>query len=191
MKAFEEGDFTDVIYEHVSYFTVPSLFYLFSSCGFSICEVTESKNEIFDSIYIDATSKTRTESSVQPVSKSESCEIKDCIALFAAKSTNMIEKRGGQVKQLLNNGKRVVMWGAGARGVTILNVLKDPRIEYAVDINPRKQGKYVPGTGQKIVEPKFLLDYKPDYIILANPSYENEIKQIVSNLEIKTEYILI
>jgi hypothetical protein len=103
----------------------------------------------------------------------------------------MIEKRGDQVKQLLDNGKRVVMWGAGARGVTILNVLKDPRIEYAVDINPRKQGKYVPGTGQKIVDPKFLLDFKPDYIILANPAYENEIKQIVCNLEIKTEYILI
>ena len=48
------------------------------------------------------------------------------------------------------------MWGAGARGVTLLNMLNDSRIEYAVDINPRKQGKYVPGTGQQIVEPTFL-----------------------------------
>jgi hypothetical protein len=51
-----------------------------------------------------------------------------------------------------NKGKRVVILGAGARGVALLNILKDPRIEYAVDINPLKQDKYVPGTEQKIVE---------------------------------------
>jgi hypothetical protein len=72
-----------------------------------------------------------------------------------------------------------------------LNILKDPRIEYAVDINPRKKGMYVPGTGQKIVEPKFLIAYQPDYIILANPAYKNEISQIISNLEVKTEFILL
>jgi len=191
LKAFEEGDFTDIIYEHVSYFTVPSLFYLFSSCGFNISEVTESKNEIFDSIYIDATPKIRTKSSFKPNSKPETGEIKDCITLFAAKSTNTIEKYSSRVKQLLNKGKRVVIWGAGARGVTFLNMLKDPRIEYAVDMNPRKQGMYVPGTGQKIVEPRFLFDHQPDYVVLANPAYENEIRQIVSSLEIKTEFILI
>jgi hypothetical protein len=118
-------------------------------------------------------------------------QIKDCITSFAAKSTNTIEKYNSRVKQLLNKGKRVVMWGAGARGVTFLNILKDPRIEYAIDINPRKQGMYVPGTGQKIVEPRLLFDHQPDYIILANPAYENEIRQIISNLEIKTEFILI
>lgn len=191
LKAFEEGDFTDIIYEHVSYFTVPSLAYLFSSCGFNISEVTESKNEIFDSIYIDATPKTRTKSSFKPNSKTEAGEIKHCITSFAAKSTNTIEKYSSRVRQLLNKGKRVVLWGAGARGVTLLNILKDPRIEYAVDINPRKQGKYVPGTGQKIVEPKFLLKHQPDYIILANPAYEDEIRQIISKLQIKTKFIII
>jgi hypothetical protein len=191
LKAFKEGDFTDVIYEHVSYFTVPSLFYLFSSCGFNIAQVSESKNEIFDSIYIDATPKIRTKPSFKPNFKTEAGEIQHCITSFAAKSAETIEKYSSGVKQLLNKGKRVVIWGAGARGVTLLNILKDPRIEYAVDINPRKQGKYVPGTGQRIVEPKFLLDYQPDYIILANPAYENEIRQIISRLQIKTRFILI
>ncbi|MGA2767350.1 MAG: methyltransferase domain-containing protein [Candidatus Bathyarchaeia archaeon] len=191
LKAFEEGDFTNIIYEHVSYFTIPSLFHLFSSCGFNISEVTESKNGVFDSIYIDATPKTRMKSSFKPHLKPEAGEIKDGITSFAAKSTNTIEKYSSRLKQLLNKGKRVVIWGAGSRGVTLLNILKDPRIEYAVDINPRKQGKYVPGTGQKIVEPKFLLTHQPDYIILANAAYENEIRHIISNLEIKTEFIQI
>ena len=191
LKAFEEGDFTDIIYEHVSYFTVPCLSYLFSSCGFNISEITESKNEIFDSIYIDATPKTRTKSSFKPDSKPEAGEIRDRITSFAAKSINTIEKYSSRVKQLLNKGKRLVIWGAGARGVTLLNILKDPRIEYAVDINPHKQGKYVPGTGQKIVAPKFLRDYQPDYIVLANPAYEKEIREIVNSLEIETKFITI
>jgi FlaA1/EpsC-like NDP-sugar epimerase len=100
-----------------------------------------------------------------------------------------MKKYSRRIKQLLNKGKRVVIWGAGARGVTFLNILKDPRIEYAVDINPRKQGMYVPGTGQKIVKPRFLSDYQPDYVILANPAYENEIRQIIINLKIETEII--
>jgi len=191
LKVFEEGDFTDIIYEHVSYFTVPSLFYLFSSCGFKVCEVRESKNEIFDSIYIGATPKTRTKSSLKPDLKPEADKIKTCVASFAAKSANKIEKESSRIKKLLNKKNRVIIWGAGARGVTFLNILKDSRIEYAVDINPRKQGKYIPGTGQKIVEPKFLLMHEPDYVILANSAYENEIKQIISNLKIKTEFILI
>ena len=191
LKAFEEGDFTDIIYEHVSYFTIPSLFYLFSSCGFDICEVTESKNEIFDSIYIDATPKIRKRSSFKLSPKSEPSEIKDFVTSFAAKSTATIKEYSKRVKQILDKGKRVVIWGAGARGVTFLNILKDPRIEYAVDINPHKQGMYVPGTGQKIVDPRFLLDHRPDYLILANRAYENEIRKILDNLEIKTEFILL
>jgi hypothetical protein len=191
LKAFQEGDFTDIIYEHASYFTVPSLSYLFSSCGFNISKVTESKNEIFDSIYIDATPKTPMKSSFKPDSKLETGEIKAYITSFAAKSTNTIEKYNSGVKQLLNKGKRLVIWGAGARGVTLLNILKDPRLEYAVDINPRKQGKYAPGTGQKIVAPKFLRDYQPDYIVLANPAYEKEIRENVNSLEIETKFITI
>jgi hypothetical protein len=117
--------------------------------------------------------------------------MKDCITSFAGKSTNTIEKHSSRIKQLVNKGKRVVLCGAGARSVTFLNVLKNPRIEYAVDINPRKRGLYVPGTGQKTVEPRFLLDHQPEYIILANPTYENEIRYIISDLETKTEFILI
>jgi hypothetical protein len=169
------------------------LLYLFSSCGFNISEVTESKNEILarDSIYIDATLAKRKKSSIKPNSKSEAGKIEDYITLFAVKSTNTIEKHTCRVKQSLDKGKRVVMWGAGSRGVTFLNILKDPRIEYAVDMNPRKQGMYVPGTGQKIVEPRFLLDHQPDYVILANSAYENEIREIIGNLGIKAEFILV
>jgi hypothetical protein len=190
-KSFYEGDYTDIIYEHVSYFTVPSLYFLFHRCGFNITEVVESENAIFDSIYINATPEKQKQSVFKLNSQSTASEIEDCINLFSTKSSRIIERHNNRIKKLLNKGKRLIMWGAGARGVTLLNIIKDRRIEYAVDINPRKQGMYIPGTGQSIVDANFLIEYKPDYIIVANPAYENEIRQIISNLEIKTEFILI
>jgi hypothetical protein len=80
-------------------------------------------------------------------------------------------------------GERVVVWGAGSKGVTFLNTFKDQNlIEYAVDINPRKQGMYIPGTGQKIVSPFFLSEYQPSVIIVMNPIYQDEIEKSLDSL---------
>lgn len=190
-KSFEEGDYTDIIYEHVSYFTVPSLYFLFSRCGFDVTEVTESKNAIFDSIYITAAMGKQRELIYNLNSQSTLNNIEFVTFSFGDKSKKIIENHMQKVEGLLNKGKRVILWGGGARGVTILNIIKDSRIEYVVDINPCKQGKFIPGTGQSIVAPNFLVDYKPDYVIVANPAYENEIRQIISNLGIEPEFILV
>jgi hypothetical protein len=48
-------------------------------------------------------------------------------------------------------------------------------IEYVVDINPRKQGMYLAGTGQQIVAPEFLRSYSPDLVIIMNSIYRDEI----------------
>ena len=87
-------------------------------------------------------------------------------------------------------GQRVVVWGGGAKGVTFLNTLKtQDQIEYVVDINPRKQGRYVPGTGQQIVPPEFLRDYQPDVVIVMNPIYKSEIEQIIKGLGLTAKFL--
>src|SRR5208283_2926572 len=191
LKAFDEGSFSDIIYEHVSYFTVPSLYFLFDCCGFRILDITETKGGIFDSIYIVAQLKSPDTSSSKLDSALETRRIGDAVLSFGMKSNEMLSKQTELLVQLLDQGKKIVVWGAGARGVTFLNLFGDLRVEYAVDINPRKQDKYVPGTGQKIVDPRFLLTSKPDFIVIANPAYETEIRKIVNDLGVKTEFILI
>ena len=47
-------------------------------------------------------------------------------------------------------------------------------IEYVVDINIYRQGKFMPGTGQRFVAPAFLKDYRPDLVIAMNPIYLGE-----------------
>lgn len=62
-------------------------------------------------------------------------------------------------------------------------------IEYIVDINPYRHGKFIPGVGKQIVSPEFLRQYKPTTIIVMNPVYCNEIKQKLETMDIKAEFI--
>ncbi|MDL5502674.1 MAG: hypothetical protein QSU88_05600, partial [Candidatus Methanoperedens sp.] len=86
------------------------------------------------------------------------------------------------------NGRRVVLWGGGSKGVaflTTLNIIDE--VEYVVDINPKKNGTYMAGTGQKIVAPEFLIKYKPDIVIVMNPIYCNEIQETLDKIGIIAE----
>jgi FlaA1/EpsC-like NDP-sugar epimerase len=94
------------------------------------------------------------------------------------------------LEKLEATDKQAVLWGAGARGASLLNMLKvKEQIRYIVDINPRKHGKYIPGTGQQIVPPEFLQTYKPDVLILTNPIYKEEIQSTVKNFGINPEFM--
>ena len=95
-----------------------------------------------------------------------------------------------KIEHLSNAGKRVALWGAGSKGVTFLNMLNfNKLIRYVVDINPRKQGMYVGGTGQEIVPPEFLREYQPDVLIIMNVIYDEEIQQQVRAINVDVEFM--
>ena len=62
-------------------------------------------------------------------------------------------------------------------------------VQYIVDINPHRHGKFIPGIGKQIVSPQFLKDYKPEKIIIMNPVYCTEIKKMVEGMDITAEYL--
>ena len=75
------------------------------------------------------------------------------------------------------SGKKVVLWGGGSKGVAFLTTLglTLDDVEYAVDINPIKTGTFMAGTGQEIIAPAFLQQYRPDVVVIMNPVYRAEI----------------
>ena len=79
---------------------------------------------------------------------------------------------------MLQAGRRLVLWGAGSKGVTFLTSLKlsTSVLPYVVDLNPRKVNLFVPLTGQQVVGPQFLKNYRPTDIIIMNSLYRREIK---------------
>jgi hypothetical protein len=62
--------------------------------------------------------------------------------------------------------------------------------EYVVDINPRKHGKFVSGTGQQIVPPDFLKSYRPDAVVVTNRRYCEEISRQLQCFDLQPSLIV-
>lgn len=180
--------FWDIYYEHCLYFSQASLRYLFNFCGFNVLEVREG----FGGQYVWITSRFESPRDVS-VSK-EVCDLASEVKAFSVSCQRMKENLQHKVNTFaLSKHHRMVIWGAGAKAVAFLNLLniQPTQIEFLVDINRKKWGAYVPGTGQRIVSPRFLLQYKPDVILVMNPEYLSEIGDMVGKMNIKAKLLVV
>ena len=187
LNIFQKLSIWDIIYEHPSYFTPLSLSFTFTSSGFQVCDLTEQFGDQFLCIHARPKDQGNPDSDYEYPSKVK--QIANYITSFAAKYQNKIEMYRRKLENIKSRGQRAVVWGAGSKGVTFLNTLKNLQIDYVVDINPHKQGMYIPGTGQRIVPPEFLRDYQPDIIIVMNPIYKSEIGQLAKNLDLTNRFV--
>ena len=166
----------DLIYEHVSYYSKDSLESLFKSCGLEVLNI----NEGFGGQYLMIEGKIG-----KPRITTDTESINTTKKLVDKFSDEYYKKKNHWEKFVNNNKeKKTVIWGAGSKGVTFLNVINDKKIEYIVDINPHKQGRFVPGIGTRVVSPGFLKDYKPDIVILMNALYEREVRETLNSLSL-------
>lgn len=176
----------DVIYEHCSYFSPGSLARAFTSSGFDVLELTEEFEGQF--LCIDALPGHGVDHTCAQ-SDAVKLSLRD-IAPFAANYRERTQTWRRALERIESEGRRAVVWGAGSKGVSFLNTLNlEDQVEYAVDINPRKQGMYIAGTGQQIVSPEFLREYQPDVVIVVNPIYKGEIQQLTNSLGITAEVV--
>jgi len=183
---FRDLGIWDIIYEHCSYFIPNSMQYLFSRCGFNVLEIAEEFGGQF--LRLEA----KPEQGAVPFHSEELSEFYRYIGVFIDKFRNKLEAWQNNLEKMMQANQRVVIWGAGSKGVTFLNMFDSSEvIHYAVDLNPRKQNMYIPGTGQKIVSPDFLVDFRPDSVLVMNPLYYQEIKQRIDKLGISPQLIQI
>ncbi len=85
----------------------------------------------------------------------------------------------------------LALWGAGAKGATFASLL-DPDctlIDCVIDVNPNKQGRFLPGTGHPILPPSSLRDRDVCSIILMNPNYRAENQATLDALGLHTALI--
>ena len=73
----------------------------------------------------------------------------------------------------------------------VLVVVDPDEIAHAVDVNSRRAGTYLAGSGQMIVTPDALKDLKPDYVVLMNPIYHEEISADLRAMNLAPEVVLV
>ena len=177
----------DIIYEHCSYFSRRSLARLFNSCGFEVFNLMEAFEGQF--LCIEALlGKSFADPGENYLDDPDGLSAH--VTAFSNRYWHKIGSWQTNLKRIEGNGQRAVIWGAGSKGVTFLNALEvQDEISHIVDINPNKHGKYVPGTGQRVVAPKFLRDFQPDVVIVMNRIYSNEINKMLNRIGIDPEII--
>jgi SAM-dependent methyltransferase len=179
----------DIIYEHVTYFWSAPLSRLFAQCGFDVKSVRESYGGQF--LCLEAFPGLRKDI-CGLVCRDEMEQVIEEVQLFGETFRTAVEVAARVLDRAEEQKQRVIVWGAGSKGVTFLNVFKDRSIlEYAVDVNPHKQGKFVPGTGQPIMPPQFLSEYEPDVVLVMNPLYQEEIARYLDDLSIVPKLVLV
>jgi hypothetical protein len=165
----------DVIYEHVTYFTERSLCNLLERAGFEVVASGSSFNDQF--VFVEASTSSRTGTASHAPHRNEketATNEKNCS--FSNNFHAATEAWSECLKRFASSKKRVALWGAGAKGVMFLNLVPGAEsIREVVDMNPRKQGMFVAGTGQMIVAPEALSDDSPDVVIVLNSAYSSEI----------------
>jgi 2-polyprenyl-3-methyl-5-hydroxy-6-metoxy-1,4-benzoquinol methylase len=186
--SFKNMGLWDIIYEHCSYFTSESLAKLFLQADFQPIEIAEPYEGQF--LTIEARPKhSDSKPELNPVWSIPN--IRHLINKFQNVYSQKVNSWRNTLSELESKKRRVVIWGAGSKGVTFVNTLNISyeQIEYIVDVNPRKHGKFVPGTGQCIVGPDFLKEYHPQTTIIMNPIYHSEIKAAIQELGLATHFL--
>jgi len=184
-RVLRELAFWDIYYEHCSYFSLGSLSRLFRRCGFDIVNLARE----YDDQYLMIEARPGNGKSETFLEEEDDLEdVARDVAYFSENYAHRLNTWRRDLQKIRQDGRRAVIWGSGSKGVAFLTTLniKD-EIEYAVDINPYKHGTYMAGTGQEIVGPEFLREYRPDVVIVMNPIYCNEIQQDLDRMGVTAE----
>jgi len=187
LKLMAENQFDTIYHEHFSYFSLLTINKIFHSQELKIYNV-EELNTHGGSLRIYARHKESTggiDNSVQKLLDKEIEAGLNDIQTYLTFSENVKTTKRALLAFLIkikSEGKQVVGYGAPAKGNTLLNYcgIRNDFLDYTVDRNPFKQGKFLPGTRIPVFNPEKLKETKPDYILLLPWNLKDEIIDQVS-----------
>lgn len=186
LRILRECAFEDVYYEHCSYFTSGSLARLFRAEGFNVRRLDIA----YGGQYLTIEGERCDGTPSQPLPQEESAaELGEYVSAYAERFAEKTATWRDIVRTRAAQGP-VVLWGSGSKAVSFLRAVHVPgAIENVVDINPYRQGHYMPGTGQPIVAPAALQTIAPRAVIAMNAIYRDEIARDLQRLNVSTELL--
>jgi hypothetical protein len=184
---FRNAILWNLVYEHKSWFTLDSYAALFEHAGYDVHETARCWNDE----YIGIEAAPRAGGAAPRVRDTQSItESARDLSRFADESKHTRAAWTERLEALKHSGRRVAAWGAGARAIAFLNLFDvGTLIPTVVDINPKRQGKFLPITGHRVESPESLRSSLPEVLIVTNPTYEAEIREHARALGFTGEYI--
>ena len=175
--------FQDFFYEHCSLFTPHSMLRLLSDQGL-VGEV----NSVYDGQYMwtEATRSSQHEShAVGSLTDSTTLAVE-----YRANQSALISHWMSYVKERREHGP-VAIWGGASKGVTFAILLSknaQSELECAIDLNPAKQGRFLPTTGMPVVAPEEAKGLGVQTVVIMNPNYEDEIRILAEKMDWHPEF---
>lgn len=168
--------FQDMIYEHVSQFTTTSLERLLQK-DFRIIKLEKA----YRGGVLTALCQLRTCDSAAK-----------CARQFLGKVNHQIVAVSNDLHSYVDGGRELAFWGAIGKSVSFFNFYGVNKIKFpvVVDSNPEIVGMYVPGTGQRIRDPKVLLTSPVDTIVVTSSWRVDDIALQIKALGIQCDEIL-
>ena len=175
----QHGEFDTIYHEHLCYFSVTALRALFRRHGLFITRVVPLAIH-GGSLRVFVEKQNRPEHSVEQYIESEQRLGLDRLDYYADFSNRVSEIRS-ELNQLLQGLKerkaRIVGYGAAAKGTIMLNYvgIGQETLDFVVDRNTHKQGRFVPGVRLPIAAPERVLAEQPDYLLILPWNFKDEI----------------
>jgi hypothetical protein len=185
MQLMELNQFDTIYHEHFSYLSFTTVTKIFAAHGLTMFDVEQLPTH-GGSLRIYAR---RAEDSARPVGR----RVGEILALESSKGYDRLERyssfesrvrtvKRGLLEFLIDarkSGKKVVGYGAPGKGNTLLNYcgIRTDFLDFTVDRNPYKQGKFTPGTHIPILQPARLLEARPDFVLILPWNIKDEIMQ--------------
>jgi SAM-dependent methyltransferase len=187
-RVLKEVAFWDIYYEHCSYFTGGSLARLFRRQGFEVVELAPEYDGQY--LVLDAYPSEGGQHDRQMPAEESVDELRSLVDAFATTYHSTIDRWNTELQRIAARKERVVLWGGGSKAVAFLAALAvGSTVQYVVDINPHKHGKFIAGNGQEVVAPEFLSEYQPDVVIAMNPVYLDEIQTTLDHLHVAARLV--
>ncbi len=185
LRLMEGNQFDTIYHEHFSYLSFRVVREIFAHHGLALFDVQELKSH-GGSLRIFACHADTMPFEVAPAVQ-ELLDREEALGFggldhylgFAPKVIATKHKLLAFLIEARANGKRVAAYGAPGKGNTLLNYcgIRTDFLDYAVDRNPYKHGRYTPGTEIPIFPVEHVAETKPDYLLILPWNLREEIVQ--------------
>jgi SAM-dependent methyltransferase len=188
LRLLDRNQFDTIYHEHYSYFSLGTLQRILSAHGLTIFDVEELSTHggsmrVY-AAHADGHGVPADDSVADLLAREDAAGLStpEPYASFAARVEETKRRLLEVLISIKREGKSVAGYGAPGKGNTLLNYcgIRGDLVDYTVDRNPYKQGRFLPGTHIPIAHPSKIAERRPDFILILPWNLKDEIIEQLS-----------